>query len=242
MADITFRDMFWQVRPDAPGVPEPLLFMHYARAVQEHLIFTKAWNYNSDALHDWGDGVDFITVTAGVHIPAETRIIQPTALKWEADGNLIPFRTRDWLDNSDSDWESTTAAKPRFWTITAPGVHVLYPGNTAAGTGVIRGRFAVSNLLPTSLVTGRVGMPEEIAVEFQDHWANGTLARLLAVPGKDWTNPQLAREYANKFHMQKMEAKARAAADFGRPDRQTSYGGIELSNVRRGTDFGDYEN
>lgn len=238
MADITFRDMFWQLRPDLPGIPEPLLFMHYARAVQEHLLYSKAWNYNSDALHTWTSGNNFVTVTAGTHTPTGTVVIQPTALKWEATGDLIQFRTRDWLDAYDDDWESATGSKPIFWTITAPGTFVLYPGNTATTSNAVRGRFAVANLLPTSAATNRVGMPQELALEYQDHWANGALARLLNIPGNNWTNTRLASQYERKFDLNKKEAKARAGADGGRPERQTSYGGIPMGGAD--TLYGDY--
>ena len=88
-------------------------------------------------------------------------------------------------------------------------------------------------LLPTTAADGRLGVPEELALEFSEDWAHGALAKLLKIPGKDWTNLPLAVAYSDIFEQDIMKAKSRAGADFGRPRRRVRYGGLGLGKAAR---------
>jgi hypothetical protein len=82
-------------------------------------------------------------------------------------------------------------------------------------------------------------IPSYLANEYQGAWANGALARLLKIPGKDWTNIALAGEYFQLFEDDIRMAKSRAAAEYGRPNRTTVYGGISIGRAKKST-AGDY--
>ena len=227
MADITYRDLFWQVRTEVPGIPEPTLFMQFAAAVREHLRKSHGWQVNLGLL-DWDLADDFPDMTAAV--PTNTVVVQPVQVKWE-NGRLIPFKTRQELDELDGDWEQETRAlgPPDYWTVSAPGQFLLYPQNEANETSVVEVRVAVQPILPTSVAPGLTQIPQEIADEYLEHWVHGALAKLLKIPGKDWTNIQLAGAYGDIFDADIKEAKARAGADFGRPRRRMEYGGLGIS-------------
>lgn len=227
MADIDYRDMFWQIRTEVPGVPEPTLFMQFASAVREHLRLSQGWQVNLGLL-DWDAVDDFPDMSAA--IPTNTSVVQPVRVKWE-NGDLIPFKTRQELDELDGDWEQETrdTGPPDYWTISAPGQFLMYPQNTANETSVVEVRVAVQPVLPISTADGRTSIPQEIADEYQEHWVRGTLSKLLKIPGKDWTNIPLAGSYGQMFEQDIREAKARAGADFGRPRRRMQYGGLGIS-------------
>ena len=230
MAEISYRDLFWQVRTELPGVPEPTLFMFYAAVVREHLRKSLAWQVNV-GLVTWTSTDDFPDVSAVV--PTLTTMVQPIQVKWN-NGVIIPFKTRLELDEIDGDWEQSTTAglEPDFWTITAPGEFALIPDSSTTVTNAVEVRAAVVPLLPTAAADNRVGVPEELALEFSDDWAHGALARLMRIPGKDWTNFETASSYAAIFENDVKVAKARAGADFGRPRRSMRYGGLGIGGAQ----------
>ena len=116
MADVTYRDLMWQVRTEVPGAPEPVIWMNYALAVREHLRKSLGWQYNA-GLVTWTSTDNFPDGTSA--IPSNTVIVQPVQVKWN-NGAIIPFKTRQELDELDGDWEqaSTAGLQPDFWTIT----------------------------------------------------------------------------------------------------------------------------
>ncbi len=81
-------------------------------------------------------------------------------------------------------------------------------------------------ITPTDALTT---LPDFLFFEFEDDFRNGTLARLMKIPGKDWTNMSAASGYASLFTAGIMKAKSRAKVEFGQPQLSTSYGGIPSS-------------
>lgn len=225
MANVNFSDIYWPVRAELPGVPLPLLYNHYAEAVREFIAKSHAWQYSCPNALDLAASTAWPTLVAGTDIPTNTYVVEPVNLKW-SDGTDIPFRTRDQLDEIDPDWEQETATKPDYWTITAPGAWRVYPLLSASVTDELYLRVA---LAPT--VAGGV-VPEELANEFRETWEKGALARLLKIPGKDWTNPVAAQVYKQSYDEEIAMAKSRAAADYGRPHRFVRYGGLAIGTGR----------
>ena len=227
MVDVAYRDIFWQVRTELPGVPVPLLYYHYAEAVREFCTKAKAWQHNIPNLLDLAAGVPFPVITEGVEIPADTYIVQPVSVKWDPS-TIVGFKTRDQLDELDPNWEADTGPVPRYWTVTGPKAWRVYPLLSTSATAVARIRVAIAP--SRTEASGRTGMPEELADEFHDTWAYGAMARLMRIPGKDWTNPGQAQFYLGLFEQGIMDGKSRASADFGRPRRQTEYGGLPIGD------------
>ena len=227
MAEISYRDLFWQVRSELPGVPEPTLFMFYAAAVREHLRLSHGWQVNLSGLVTWTFTDPFPDATA--LIPTNTVIVQPVQVKWN-NGALLGFKTRQELDELDGDWEQkeTAGLQPDYWTVSAPGEFLMYPTTTTTVVDAVELRLAVVPTLPTTAADGRTGVPEELALEYSEHWAHGALAKILRIPGKDWTNFESASSYAQIFEQDIMVAKSRAGADFGRPRRKVRYGGLGI--------------
>jgi hypothetical protein len=228
-----YVDMFWMVRTELPGVPLPLLQLQYAEAVREFFHRSLAWQYNSPDLFDLNAATAFPTITAGTHIPTDTYVVQPVRVKW-SDGSDVPFKTRDQLDDILTNWEDDTGSTADYWTITAPGTFRVVPLLAANTTDALRLRLAIAPIATATSV------PDALANEFKEQWKNGTLARLLKVPGKDWTNERLAAVYMAQFDTDIRNAKSRAAADFGRPRRTVEYGGLSIGGSNRYRDDGDY--
>jgi hypothetical protein len=239
MADIFYRDLLWQVRSELPGVPQPLVLYHYAETVRDFCTRTKAWNYSIEGGLDLDADTAWPTITPGTHIPDATYIVEPTRAKW-SDGCEITFKTRDQLDRIDGDWEQAVGSSPQYWTVTGPKAWRIYPLLTEDTVGQLYIRAALAPTFVTSEAqTSRGGMPEELVNEFQDIWSYGTMARLMKIPGKDWSNDGHASAYSVQYENGIKTAKSRAAADFGRPHRTVQYGGYSIGGSgHRISDYG----
>lgn len=233
MANVNFVDIYWSVRALLPGVPQPLLYNHFGEAVREFIAKSHAWQYNCPNALDLGADTAWFTLVAATDIPANTYVVEPVNLK-RSDGQDIAFRTRDQLDDIDPDWEQEVGGNVDYWTITGPGTWRVYPLLEDALTDEFYLRVA---LAPT--VSGGV-VPEELANEFKSTWDKGALARLLAIPGKDWTDLASAKIYKAEYDDEIAMAKSRAAADYGRPHRIVRYGGLAIGSgmIRSRDDYG----
>lgn len=237
MANVNYQDLFWQVRTELPGVPVPVLFFNYAEAVRTHLARSLAWQHNCPSLLDLNAATAFPTLVAPTDIPTNTYVVEPVKIKW-LDGTTLPFMTRDQLDETDSNWEATTASTADNWTITGPGAFRIYPLLSESVTDAIRLRVALAPIVGVAL--SATAIPEELAREFSAAWSRGALSRLMKIPGKDWTDVKLAGSYDALFEEDIKAAKSRAAADYGRPRRTVQYGGLSIggSGRRNTDDFG----
>lgn len=241
MAEVNFRDNLWMIRDHVPGVPEPMLYRMYAQTVKDFLRRAEAWRYTSPNLLDWASTDAFPDLTVAGALPTvvagDVEVIIPDMVKW-SDGLEIPFKTREQLDEIDPDWEALTGVKGMYWTITAPGTFYIYPQASSNLTGVIRLRTIL-----TINIASRVSLPEEIMLEHENAFKIGTLSALYAIPGKDWSNIQLALAWGDQFETLIRNARSKADADYGKPERKMAYGGIPFSRsssvgrVQRKSDY-----
>lgn len=212
------------VRIEAPGVPEPLLEAVAYETVQDFFTQSEAWRYTVPSLLDWTTAQTFPTITPGTEIPTGTRMKRVDELKYGSDGSslqTVNFYTRQDLDGIFSDWEVKTGSSPVAWTNdpTSDSPRII-PIATANKTGTLQLRVI---LVPSTLTD----LPEFYYEEFSDAWRWGTLARLLKMPGRDWTNNPLAVYYEGKYMDEVKQAKSRAKAEYGQPIHRTmAYGGI----------------
>lgn len=214
-----------KVRIEAPGAPEPLIEDVVADALRDFFRDSECWRHTTTTLLDWSVGVDFPTLTQGVELPANTRLKRIDVVKYGTGGETLrelPFRTRQDWDCTVSNWEQKTATSPYGWTNDPHGAAPrIVPGADATQSGVLQVRSIV---VPTSSLTD---IDDYFYDEFHDLWRFGALARLLKMPGRDWTNPAMAAFYEAKEEEGVKMAKSRAQAEFGQPtQRIMAYGGI----------------
>ena len=236
MTEIDIRTLLWECRTECPGVPEPTLYMAYVTAMREHLRKSLGIQISLSTTRDFA-----LTTPQTNNFPLMTpsltgwSTVQPMAVQWVVSGakSIIPFITRADLELLDADWINATTAglKPDYWTMVEPGKWFLYKATTTTVSNAFIFRIAVMPDLPKIGTDGALTVYEEQAVEFADHWTRGTLAKLLKIPGKDWSNPQLALMYRELFEQDIREAKSRAGADFGRPKRSVQYGGLDIGGA-----------
>ena len=216
-------DMYPFLRAELPGIPEPLLVAAVAKTVSDFLSKSEVWKYTSPVLLDWTTALVFPAIVTGTDIPTFTRVVRTDNVKYANDSlslRTIPFKTRQQLDNIYSDWEVKTGNTPLYWTNDGPDTPRIIPIATANVADSIQVRSILSSA--TTLTT----LPDFIMHEYEEDLRNGALARLMRIPGKDWTNLTAASAYASLYKAAWIGAKSRAEAETGQPARETSYGGI----------------
>lgn len=205
-------------------------------SIQEFFTDSECWRHTTSTLLDWTTAAVFPTLNAGTEIPTATRIKRIDILKYASDGtNLkeVPFSTRQQLDMQFPDWEVRTGSSPQRWTNDGLGAQPrIVPIATANVVGSLQVRSIV---VPTDAMTD---LPDYWYDEFDDVIRAGALSKLLAMPGRDWTNEALGMYYMGKFENGKKNAKSRAEAEFGQPDRIMAYGGIGGSTYAAFDDYG----
>lgn len=221
----TIAELYPYIRVELPGIPEPLLVGAVNQTISEFLSKSEMWRYTTPGLLDWTTALGFPALGAGAQLPPNGRLVRVDSVKFADDGvslRTVPFKTRQQLDEIYSDWEVKTGNAPLYWTNDGPGNPRIIPIADADVTGSLKVRSVVSILTdspPTAL-------DDWLMHEFEEDFRHGTLARLMKIPGKDWTDLKGASAYALLFKAAIRKAKSRADAEFGQPCRETSYGGL----------------
>lgn len=212
------------IRIEAPGVPEPVLEAAAVEAMQDFFSDAEIWKYTVPALLNWTTALVFPALTAGVEIPAGTRVKRVDEVKYASDGvslRKLNFHTRQDLDGIFSDWEVKTGSAPLVWTNDPTSADPrIIPIATADVNSSLKVRVI---LVPTTLTD----IPDFFYDEFSNAFRWGALARLLKMPDRDWTNNALASVYQRRYDDEIIKAKSRAQAGFGQPNQRTmAYGGL----------------
>lgn len=217
-------ELFPLLRIELPGIPEPVLAAGVLNAAEQFFQKSEAWRFTIATLLDWTIALTFPVIAAGAAIPAGTRLHRVDTLKYASDGlslKKIVFRERGQLDKEFSDWEVVTGSTPLRWTNDFPNGARIIPIATADKLVSLQLRVILLPLNVTQAV-----IPDPILTEFEEVIRNGALARLMKIPGKDWTNLSGASAYAGLFTTGAIKARSRARADYGQPAREVAYGGI----------------
>lgn len=241
----SIADLLPDVRIAAAGVPEFVALYALTRSLGEFLDRSEAWK-------DWAPTqTDFADATGGIatwvnHLAQNTqrwmRIKRIDMLRWSEDGTLIHFRTTEQLQAYDAQWRTRTGSRPIYFTqegeLAASGSNPsgfrvrLHPAPESADvTGSIQPRFIVTTDavadFDLSVFDSQIpAVPDRIFYAFRQGIVSGALANLYMMPGKDWTNPQLAQPHGAKFENTIADAKSRADRDFGNAPLIAKYGGI----------------
>lgn len=221
---VQLTDLHRFLRVELPGIPEPILQEGVLKATQEFFKMSECWRHTVPSLLNWTTAQTFPTLTQGVELPANTRLVRVDKVKYANDGsNLkdVHFRTRQQLDDEYPDWEVRTGSSPSRWTNDGDGASPrIVPIATADVNGSLQVRAIVA---PDNNLTE---LPDFLFYEFEDTLKHGALARLMKIPGKDWTDFNSAAAYASLFKVGWEKAKSRANSEYGQPTREVMYGGI----------------
>lgn len=239
------RDLLPDVRLAAAGVPEFVALYALTRSLGEFLDRSEAWKEWASVQTNFADATDGVVSWVN-HLGENTqrwmRLKRIDMLRWSPDGSLIHFRSAAQLQSCDPMWRTRRGARPLYFTHegelegsgpSPSGFRVrLYPApQSTSVTGSIEPRFvittdAVADFDLSEFDNQVPEVPDRIFYAFRQGIVSGALAHLYMMPGKDWSNPQLAQPHGAKFENTIADAKSRADRDFGNAPLIAKYGGI----------------
>lgn len=201
-------DLARRVLPLADGAPEPLAAQFYLDAARDFFTRTRAWVDQELFLVRTQPRAGYALFEADLR---DAELFDTWRVSY--DGQPLAKLTFEQMEQR----LTANPGRPRYHRISA-GNLIIAPAPGPGGE--LRGAFC---LRPTR---GAYALDDRIADEFGEIIEHGTLARLLNVPHKDWTDREAVGYYRALFTEAVDDWRSRAADDgqVGVP-RRVRYGG-----------------
>lgn len=205
-----YTELFNEVLPELPGVGEALATNAIRNAIIEFCQGSWCWRYFMDPMP-----VLARINTYELDPPTGAEVVHALVVK--VNGKPLEATNEDDLTAQHPRWQTETGT-PKYYLTDEPGQIILAP---VPDTKIVGGLVVTVALQPTRTSTT---FPTWIWSRYFDALAAGAKARLMAMPGKPWTNPQLFQIYRGQFEAGMAGAKFEAMKSLSRgPLRTTSY-------------------
>jgi hypothetical protein len=199
-----FASLEDRLAPTVPGCPRPTIEQYVREAAIETCEQTLAWRFEQD----------LIRLTAGVYeydyeTPENTEVVG--VIHAALNGNKIDALTQEQIHSRFPSWpDQDRRSTPRFLGQFDPDHFVVAPVPDASITYDIKMFLA---LRPTQDADG---MDKTVFDECELAITHGSLAKLLSLPEKSWTDKGLADYHARQFIYRCSARRAKANLGVGR--------------------------
>lgn len=231
------NELLPEILVSASGCPSFLALQYLSSAVREFLEATdvwKAWAPAVDVVQDQATYTFQHNLADPLQVWVRTKTID--MLQWAPTGKDLDFKTAQQLQAADPLWRTRKAARPAAWTYEIDGgtgikLVRIYPTPSVAVVGGLLARLVLTTHTYTGLGvtandTQAVLLPDEIFQKYRDTFVCGALARLYAVPRRDWTDYKAATYHRGMFEDAKVSAKSAGDVDHGDAVLVVDYGGL----------------
>lgn len=193
---------FVDLAAHVPGCPNILMEHELRRSAQAFFRATRAWK-NVEAARPVLAGTSMVPVQ-----PADstTELVRIEDVYFEGK-KLMPTTEALLASYANGPWFLRTGAPEEFMELDA-GELTLYPAPSADSTDAGGHLRLTLSVAPSDISPG---LPDDIATRYRDEIHVGAKARLMVMPGKAWSNPQMAVAYGQAFTAMADRATARAA-------------------------------
>ena len=186
---------------DLPGCPDSLVKQQLLFAAIEFCSETHAWNEIQDPI----TVIDKIN-EYDIEVPTGARVVAVKDV-WASNRKLRPV-TMDQLFELIPNWQTAEGSEPTYYNASTDWTTLrVFPRPLGANKARITLRVAYAPSMSATAI------PDEIAIKFWDGLIGGTKARLMMIPGKAWTNAQLAMVHRRDFDDGVIKAKISALHD-----------------------------
>ncbi len=188
-------DLIRFIAPELPGCPDVLINQALVQSAIEFCTETLAWQEIQDPLIviDKQNLLD-------VEVPRDARIVTVRDI-WASNRKLRPV-TMPQLFELMPNWQTATGSEPTYYNASVDWQSIrIFPIPMEANRAKLTMRVAYA---PTLTATT---LPDEICTKYLDGLLGGTKARLMVMPGKTWTNAQMAAVYRAQLNDQMLKAK-----------------------------------
>lgn len=196
----------------APDAPDPTIERSLREAAREFCRVTQYWVEELSPVDLVADqGAYTLTLPSGSMLTDLNEV--------RADGRPLGATTRKKLTAGDSRWPDRAGTPREYYREGAAGLRLVPKPATASTAGL-----TVHAVLGPGFDAAE--LPDLLVNDHGEALVHGALARLLAIPGKSWSDGGLAAYHSTMFLEAMREASSRAADGYvtGTP-RKVRYGG-----------------
>ena len=177
MANVAFSNLHDQVLPYLPGAEKGIVDFQIRKVVREFMkrttIIRETFTFN----------------TVG---GASTYLLTPASPDFQVSSIIAVWVDGKLVDPIPEDKRLRAASgPPKGWWTSIPHLLNIYPQPDAG--------YAVEVNAALSLTQTATLMPEELIAQYAEAIAAGTLATMMGMPGKPWTQSQSAKEAGRTF-------------------------------------------
>lgn len=195
-----FSSIVTRLAPSVPGCPIPIIEQYVRDAAIEACERTLAWRYEQPKLR----------LTPGVYdysysAPADAEV--HAVLTATVNGRRLTPLTLENLHDALPKWPESTKderAEPRYLTQLDPSTFYIAPVPNDAVS------YDLKMIVVVKPVRTATKMDKSVLDELENVIMHGALQHLLVLPGKDWSDRELATYHAKQFSYQLTERRARA--------------------------------
>lgn len=203
----SFDEFLPDINVYAPGCAVPTAYLAIRQAATEFCERTRLWRYadDFDITEDDAEGIN----TPYGSVLHEIELVQH-------DGRELGPRTVSWLDAFEKGWRAGALdGQPSYVTQTEPNTLRIVPFQA--------GHIDLFVWLKPSGDAEEV--PDFLVDQYRETIAHGALGRLLAIPGKPYSNPQLATAFIQSWvsRLDALSAAGTAGQQRGRTRTRASF-------------------
>lgn len=184
----TLDQFYPYILPEVPGCSEPLADQRILSACIEFCKKSHYWEYTHPAINLVAD-----QPTYALTLPANSQLVTVIDPIYY-NGQKIEQRTKEWLDQYKGSWQTSQGMTPYCFMMPLINVIRPVPYPDAALVGGIEEIKLV--LKPDPAATT---VEDFLFDEFFENIADGAKHKLMSMPGKEWSNPELSLFYKTLF-------------------------------------------
>ena len=212
MADTAYSTLTPRIQGEIPDCPDFFIESRIQEVAMEFFKASKSWRVDLDPA-----AVSKDTATYELEVPSKTAVAEVLSILHLT--NTLTPRTEAQLQQLEPEWRTKSGA-PKYFTQLAPDTVTIAPIPIATTAKAMSIRVAV---YPT-IVANR--MDSQMFNDSYNALVSGTLAKLLLMVGKTWSDPNMGSVYAQMYSQEIQAAKDTAQNGRVRTVRKVKYGGI----------------
>lgn len=200
MATVSYSQFQPFIQVDVPTCPKALIIEAIRQTVINFCQVTGFWRKELDGFYTVATDGEYELIT-----PVDSAIADILTIK--VNETTIEAKTQDDLENDFSNWRTLTGS-PKYYFLPDKKTLILVPIPDA--NYPVR---VTASLKPTQAAHG---CDEIIFEEYKQAIVDGALAWLMDKPSKDWSNPNLAMFYKQKYDAALINAKNNAQKGYAK--------------------------
>lgn len=210
MADVQLDDLADRIRPYVPGCPSDSIKQALIDVMRDFCNFTRCYKYEVES-------ETIMALVSDYDIEMPNLQVEPIAIEHMAHGSAeVKFRDPSWMARMlGANWRTRETDDFRYFTQiqTKSFCFPCIPQNNQT-LGALSYRVALRPIAAATTID------DAQSSEWIDSWSPGVLARLYAIPKKQWSDAALAGSKQKEYLQARGLARIRVEQAYGNAELQ----------------------